>query len=133
MRKKPKRRERERPTKGRLIAVKLPENLVSALDDLLVEVSAETPWVPVTRSDVLRWLLDIALLRDEPRLAATAIRIARATAAKTRQNLALAFGYNVLAIPLAMAGLLSPAVAGAAMAASSISVVLNALTLRHAR
>jgi Cu+-exporting ATPase len=76
---------------------------------------------------------DIALLRDDPRLAASAIRIARATGAKVRQNLALAFGYNILAIPLAMAGMLSPAVAGAAMAASSISVVANALRLRAAR
>ena len=75
---------------------------------------------------------DIALLRDDPRLAASAIRIARATATKVRQNLVLAFAYNILAIPLAMAGMLSPAVAGAAMAASSISVVANALSLRRA-
>jgi Cu+-exporting ATPase len=75
----------------------------------------------------------IGLLRDDPRLAASAIRIGRATAAKVRQNLALAFGYNLVAIPLAMAGALSPSVAGAAMAASSMLVVLNALLLRGAR
>lgn len=75
---------------------------------------------------------DVALLRDDPRLAAAAIRIARATAAKVRQNLFLAFGYNVVALPLAMAGMLSPAIAGAAMALSSVSVVANALSLRRA-
>ncbi|MEN9880369.1 MAG: hypothetical protein RIQ55_1015 [Pseudomonadota bacterium] len=60
-----------------------------------------------------------------------AIRLARRTLSKIRQNLFLAFIYNVLAIPLAVAGALSPIVAGAAMACSSISVVGNSLLLRR--
>jgi len=72
---------------------------------------------------------DITLLRDDPLLVADAILIARKTLAKVRQNLALAFLFNVLALPLAAAGLLSPMIAGAAMAASSVTVVTNALAL----
>jgi Cu+-exporting ATPase len=62
-----------------------------------------------------------------------AIEVARRTHAKIRQNLAWAFGYNVVGLPLAAAGMLSPVVAGAAMALSSVSVLGSALWLARWR
>jgi Cu+-exporting ATPase len=76
---------------------------------------------------------DITILRDDLRAVPAAISLSRATIAKIRQNLFFAFVYNVLGIPLAAAGLLSPVVAGAAMALSSVSVVTNALLLKRWR
>ncbi len=74
----------------------------------------------------------ITLLRADLALVPRAFLISRATHAKIRQNLFWALAYNVIGIPLAMLGLLSPVVAGAAMAASSVSVLGNALLLRRA-
>jgi Cu+-exporting ATPase len=73
----------------------------------------------------------VTLMRGDPRLVAAAIEISRRTYAKIRQNLFWAFIYNVIGIPLAALGLLSPVVAGAAMALSSVSVVTNALLLKR--
>lgn len=74
---------------------------------------------------------DVTLLRNEIGAVAGAISLSRATLTRIRQNLFFAFVYNVLGIPLAALGLLSPVVAGAAMAASSVSVVSNALLLKR--
>ncbi len=76
---------------------------------------------------------DVTLLRNDLHAVAAAVDLSRTTLAKIRQNLFLAFVYNVLGIPLAAFGLLSPVIAGAAMAASSVSVVGNALLLRRWR
>lgn len=74
---------------------------------------------------------DIVLLNDDPRLAPAAIELALKTFSTIRGNLVWAFLYNTAAIPLAAMGLLSPTIAAAAMAFSSVSVVLNALRLRR--
>ena len=76
---------------------------------------------------------DVTLMRNDLNAVVDAILLSRATLRKIRQNLFFAFAYNVLGIPLAAVGLLNPVVAGAAMAASSVSVVGNALLLRRWR
>ena len=70
---------------------------------------------------------DITLMRDDPIDVIKAMRIADATISKVRQNLFWAFIYNITLIPIASIGLLNPALAGIAMAASSVSVVSNSL------
>ena len=74
---------------------------------------------------------DLTLLRNDLSSVAAAIDLSRATLRKIRQNLFFAFVYNVLGIPLAAFGLLTPPLAGAAMALSSVSVVANALLLKR--
>ena len=82
-------------------------------------------------TDVAMHAAGITLMRPDPRLVGEALALSRRCVAKIRQNLFWAFAYNVVGIALAAAGLLSPMVAGAAMALSSVSVVANALTLRR--
>ena len=86
---------------------------------------------PQGGTDVALHAADITLMRGDVRLVAASIDIARRTVRKIRQNLFWAFAYNVVGIPLAAFGLLSPMLAGAAMALSSVSVVGNALLLRR--
>ena len=84
-------------------------------------------------TDVAAETADIVLLRSELGAVVESIGLSRATLRTIRQNLAWAFGYNIAAIPLAVAGLLNPMIAGAAMAASSVLVVTNSLRLRRWR
>jgi Cu+-exporting ATPase len=70
-------------------------------------------------------------MRPDPRLVAAAVDVSRRTYRKIRQNLFWAFVYNVVGIPLAAFGILSPVIAGAAMALSSVSVVSNTLLLKR--
>jgi Cu+-exporting ATPase len=86
-----------------------------------------------TGTDVAIESADITLLSGELTAVPRAVRLARATFRKIRQNLFFAFFYNVVAIPLAVLGVLHPLVAEAAMAFSSVNVVLNANRLRRAR
>jgi Cu+-exporting ATPase len=84
-------------------------------------------------SDVAMHAAGITLMRGDPLLVSAALDISRRTVAKLRQNLFWAFVYNTAGIPLAALGYLSPVVAGAAMALSSVSVVTNALLLKRWR
>nr|WP_236582085.1 heavy metal translocating P-type ATPase [Hydrogenophaga sp. BPS33] len=84
-------------------------------------------------ADVAMHAAGITLMRGDPMLVAAALDVSRRTVRKIRQNLFWAFAYNVAGIPLAALGFLSPVVAGAAMALSSVSVVGNALLLKRWR
>jgi cation-transporting P-type ATPase A/B/Cu+-exporting ATPase len=84
-----------------------------------------------TGTDVAITAADLILLRDDLGAVPDAIALARATLATIRGNLTWAFGYNIVAIPLAAAGLLNPLIAGAAMALSSAFVVANSVRLRR--
>ena len=84
-----------------------------------------------TGTDVAMQAAGITLMRGDVGLVADALDISRRTHAKIRQNLFWAFVFNAVGIPLAAAGLLSPVIAGAAMAMSSFCVVSNALLLRR--
>jgi len=84
-----------------------------------------------TGTDVAIEASDLTLVSGDLRGAPDAIRLARRTLRTIKGNLLLAFAYNVVAIPLAVAGYLNPIVAAAAMASSSVFVVTNSLRLRR--
>nr|WP_280938795.1 hypothetical protein [Methylobrevis pamukkalensis] len=86
-----------------------------------------------TGSDVALETAGITLMRPDPRLVPAALDIAAATWWRIRTNLFWAFAFNLVGIPVAAFGLLTPALAGAAMAASSVTVVTNAALLTRWR
>ncbi len=84
-----------------------------------------------TGTDIAAAASDVTLLRGGISALPTALSLARATLRTIRRNLVAAFVYNVICIPIAAAGLLSPVLASAAMSLSSVSVLLSSLRLRH--
>jgi len=101
------------------------------INDAPALASANVGVAMSTGTDVAMHAAGITLMRGDPQLISDALDISRRTYKKIRQNLFWAFIYNIIGIPLAALGYLSPLVAGAAMAFSSASVVSNALLLRR--
>jgi len=101
------------------------------INDTPALAEADVGMAMATGTDVAMQVSGITLMRGEPLLVVDTIEISKRIYTKIRQNLFLAFIYNVLGIPLAAFGYLSPWIAGGAMALSSVSVVANALLLKR--
>ena len=102
------------------------------LNDGPALAAADASMAPGSASDVGLQAADLVFVQDTLLALPRALRAARRTMAVVRQNFALAIGYNVLAVPLAIAGLVTPMVAAIAMSASSLIVVGNSLRLARA-
>ncbi len=100
------------------------------INDSVALSTADVGFAMGSAAHIAHQAADITLIKNDLNAIANAVSLSKATLKKIKQNLFFAFIYNLLALPFAAAGFLTPTVAGLAMAASSISVLTNALRLK---